>query len=124
MCGIVGYIGKNKKAKDAVIKGLERLEYRGYDSSGIAYINDNEVVIQKEKGSNIYYIYTSPQTTTSTSKMTSKEENINTKNDVNQHQNWCYSTSKMNIEIDNINNIKIEKEVLLNEFKRMCRYDF
>ena len=28
MCGIVGYIGKNKKAKDAVIKGLERLEYR------------------------------------------------------------------------------------------------
>ena len=50
MCGIVGYIGKNKKAKDAVIKGLERLEYRGYDSSGIAYVNDNEVVIQKEKG--------------------------------------------------------------------------
>ena len=50
MCGIVGYIGKNKKAKNAVIKGLERLEYRGYDSAGIAYVNDNEVVMQKEKG--------------------------------------------------------------------------
>ena len=50
MCGIVGYIGKNKKAKDAVIKGLERLEYRGYDSAGIAYVDDNEVVMQKEKG--------------------------------------------------------------------------
>lgn len=49
MCGIVGYIGKNKKAKNAVIKGLERLEYRGYDSAGIAYVDDNEVVMQKKK---------------------------------------------------------------------------
>ena len=31
MCGIVGYIGKNEKGKDVVIKCLERLEYRGYD---------------------------------------------------------------------------------------------
>lgn len=50
MCGIVGYIGKNKKAKDVVIRGLERLEYRGYDSAGIAFADNNEVVIQKEKG--------------------------------------------------------------------------
>ena len=50
MCGIVGYIGKNKKAKDVVIRGLERLEYRGYDSAGIAYADNNEVIIQKEKG--------------------------------------------------------------------------
>ncbi len=50
MCGIVGYIGKNKKAKDVVIRGLERLEYRGYDSAGIAYASNNEVIIQKEKG--------------------------------------------------------------------------
>ena len=46
MCGIVGYIGKNKKAKDAVIKGLERLEYRGYDSSGIAYVNDKKAELK------------------------------------------------------------------------------
>jgi glucosamine--fructose-6-phosphate aminotransferase (isomerizing) len=38
MCGIVGYIG-NKQAKDVVIKGLKRLEYRGYDSAGIAIVN-------------------------------------------------------------------------------------
>ena len=50
MCGIVGYIGRNKKAKDVVIRGLERLEYRGYDSAGIAFANNNEVIIQKEKG--------------------------------------------------------------------------
>ncbi len=50
MCGIVGYIGKNKRAKNVVINGLERLEYRGYDSAGIAFSNDNEIVIQKEEG--------------------------------------------------------------------------
>ena len=50
MCGIVGYIGKKYNALNVLISGLERLEYRGYDSSGIAYVNDNEVVIQKEKG--------------------------------------------------------------------------
>ena len=46
MCGIVGYIGKNKKAKDAVIKGLERLEYRGYDSAGVAYLKNNKINIK------------------------------------------------------------------------------
>ena len=50
MCGIVGYIGKNEKAKDVILKGLERLEYRGYDSAGIAYSLDNKVNIQKENG--------------------------------------------------------------------------
>ena len=93
----------NELSKQAFIKD--------FNASGSSYdrawkeLKDKKYAIQKEKGSNIYYIYTSPQTTTSTSKMTSKEENINTKNDVNQHQNWCYSTSKMNIEIDNIANI-------------------
>ena len=36
MCGITGYIGKNNNAIKVVIDGLESLEYRGYDSSGIA----------------------------------------------------------------------------------------
>lgn len=48
MCGIVGYIG-NKQASDIIVKGLERLEYRGYDSAGIALINGS-LDIKKGKG--------------------------------------------------------------------------
>lgn len=50
MCGIVGYIGK-KQAFPILIKGLQRLEYRGYDSAGVALINDSgELNVCKTKG--------------------------------------------------------------------------
>src|SRR5574344_1001908 len=50
MCGIVGYIGK-KDAYDILIKGLKRLEYRGYDSAGVALINSNgNLNVYKTKG--------------------------------------------------------------------------
>lgn len=49
MCGIVGYIG-NQDTKEILLKGLEKLEYRGYDSAGIAVINDDGVHVYKEKG--------------------------------------------------------------------------
>lgn len=50
MCGIVGYIG-SKEAYEILIKGLHRLEYRGYDSAGIALINGNrELSVYKAKG--------------------------------------------------------------------------
>lgn len=50
MCGIVGYIGK-KQAYPILIKGLHRLEYRGYDSSGVAIVNDGKNInIIKAKG--------------------------------------------------------------------------
>ena len=49
MCGIVGYIGK-AKASEVVIKGLERLEYRGYDSCGISYYNELEKEFITNKG--------------------------------------------------------------------------
>lgn len=49
MCGIVGYIGQ-KDAKEMVITGLKRLEYRGYDSAGICIVNHKDIGIYKEKG--------------------------------------------------------------------------
>lgn len=49
MCGIVGYIGK-RPAKWLLIEGLKRLEYRGYDSSGIAMINDGKIECIKAVG--------------------------------------------------------------------------
>ncbi|NGP45679.1 glutamine--fructose-6-phosphate transaminase (isomerizing) [Bacillaceae bacterium SIJ1] len=49
MCGIVGYIG-TEQAKDILLNGLERLEYRGYDSAGIALMNATNVEVYKEKG--------------------------------------------------------------------------
>lgn len=50
MCGIVGYIGK-KQAYPILIKGLKRLEYRGYDSAGVALVSDNgELHVYKTKG--------------------------------------------------------------------------
>ena len=49
MCGIVGYNGV-LDAKEILLKGLEKLEYRGYDSAGIAVHNEEGVTIFKEKG--------------------------------------------------------------------------
>src|SRR3989338_4251231 len=50
MCGIIGYIGE-KEANDILISGLECLEYRGYDSAGIAVISKNNIInINKKKG--------------------------------------------------------------------------
>jgi glutamine---fructose-6-phosphate transaminase (isomerizing) len=49
MCGIVGYIGNND-SKEILLKGLEKLEYRGYDSAGIAVMNEKGVHVFKEKG--------------------------------------------------------------------------
>ena len=46
MCGIIGYIG-NKHPKDILLEGLKNLEYRGYDSSGIALKNNNQIQIIK-----------------------------------------------------------------------------
>ena len=49
MCGIVGYIG-NKNATQVIINGLKRLEYRGYDSAGIALLGNDEIFVQKKTG--------------------------------------------------------------------------
>ncbi|MES2330303.1 MAG: glutamine--fructose-6-phosphate transaminase (isomerizing) [Bacteroidota bacterium] len=49
MCGIVGYTGP-REAFPVVLKGLKRLEYRGYDSSGVALLNDGKLNVYKKKG--------------------------------------------------------------------------
>lgn len=83
-------------------------------------LRDKKYAVQREEGSNIYYIYTSPQTA-STPKMTlennttSKLMSDNTKNDVDERQKWCQSTPKMNIEIDKQININNNKQNELNQ---------
>jgi glutamine---fructose-6-phosphate transaminase (isomerizing) len=49
MCGIIGYIGE-REANDILINGLQQLEYRGYDSAGIAIINNQNITIHKVEG--------------------------------------------------------------------------
>jgi glucosamine--fructose-6-phosphate aminotransferase (isomerizing) len=50
MCGILGYIGDHRKTVDVLLQGLTRLEYRGYDSSGIAVIQNGQSKVFKSKG--------------------------------------------------------------------------
>ena len=49
MCGIVGYVGE-KQAAPILLDGLSKLEYRGYDSAGIAVYDGNEIGMKKSKG--------------------------------------------------------------------------
>ena len=49
MCGIIGFTGK-KAARDIILNGLERLEYRGYDSAGVALLDDEKITVKKRTG--------------------------------------------------------------------------
>ena len=49
MCGIVGYLG-SKKASDILVEGLSKLEYRGYDSAGVAIVENGAITVEKRKG--------------------------------------------------------------------------
>ena len=49
VCGIVGYVG-NQQALDVVVEGLRRLEYRGYDSAGVAVVADGAIASTKRAG--------------------------------------------------------------------------
>ena len=49
MCGIVGYIG-HRDASEIILKGLKRLEYRGYDSAGLAVLNGSGLQVRRATG--------------------------------------------------------------------------
>ena len=49
MCGIVGYIG-NQNATSFLVEGLKRLEYRGYDSAGIALLQHGQIEVRRSVG--------------------------------------------------------------------------
>src|SRR5271163_4597857 len=49
MCGIIGFVGK-KAASPILLEGLRRLEYRGYDSAGVALLHEGSVLVRKKKG--------------------------------------------------------------------------
>lgn len=63
MCGIVGYVGEQKNAKEVIVEGLKRLEYRGYDSAGIALCREGSIEIRKHVGEirNLEKIITDPR---------------------------------------------------------------
>jgi glucosamine--fructose-6-phosphate aminotransferase (isomerizing) len=50
MCGIVGYVGRERRAMDVLMDGLRRLEYRGYDSAGVAICENGQVVVRRTLG--------------------------------------------------------------------------
>ena len=50
MCGIVGSIGREQSAMDVLLDGLESLEYRGYDSAGVAILNDGSIQLRRAVG--------------------------------------------------------------------------
>ena len=49
MCGIVGYVGP-RDATSIVVQGLRRLEYRGYDSAGLAVVQDGRIAVRRDVG--------------------------------------------------------------------------
>ncbi len=116
MCGIVGYVGP-KNAYPILIKGLKRLEYRGYDSAGIALINDcKELVVYKTKGkvNDLERLVSDKNTTGNIGIAHTRWATHGEPNDVNAHPHYSESKSLALIHNGIIENFKALKAELLN----------
>jgi len=111
MCGIVGYIG-NREAYPILMKGLQRLEYRGYDSAGVAVINKNgDLNVYKKKGkvSDLLEFATAQDVSGNIGIGHTRWATHGEPNDVNSHPHYSQSKNLVMIHngiIENYNSIK------------------
>ena len=110
MCGIVGYIGK-QKAVPILINGLSKLEYRGYDSAGIATIEKNKILVTKDKGrvKNLETLFENLQTTSTSGIAHTRWATHGKPSRINSHPH-CDNSSKISVVhngiIENYDDIK------------------
>ncbi len=120
MCGIVGYIGKNK-AVPVLIEGLKKLEYRGYDSAGVAVFNGGKIEVIKSKGrlSNLEEKLISIELSGAVGIGHTRWATHGEPNDINSHPHISHSG---NIAI--VHNGIIENYIQLKEFLQTKGYEF
>ena len=116
MCGIVGYIGK-RRAYDILIQGLHRLEYRGYDSSGVAMISESkELNIYKAKGKieALEHFATNKDLSGSIGIAHTRWATHGEPNDINAHPHYSQSGRLAMVHNGTIENYSVLKDALSN----------
>ena len=116
MCGIVGYIGK-RRAYDILIQGLHRLEYRGYDSSGVAMISESkELNIYKAKGKveALEHFATNKDLSGTIGIAHTRWATHGEPNDINAHPHFSQSGRLAMVHNGTIENYSVLKEALSN----------
>ena len=117
MCGIVGYMG-SQQAVPILMKGLHRLEYRGYDSAGIALINDNgDLSVYKSKGkvSDLEKLISDKNTTGTIGIAHTRWATHGEPNEVNAHPHYSEHKNLALIHNGIIENYKALKMELMNK---------
>ena len=120
MCGIVGYIG-GKKAVPIILNGLKKLEYRGYDSAGIAFLDNSDLKVIKCKG-RIFYLEEKLKESIQDSMIGIGHTRWATHgepNDINSHPHIS-SSGKVSV----VHNGIIENYIKLKEFLKNKGYNF
>lgn len=117
MCGIVGYVGENR-AKEKIIDGLKRLEYRGYDSAGIALPIDGKIQIRKHVGEikNLEKIISEPDFDSSLGIGHTRWATHGAPSDVNSHPHANEDNSIAIVHNGIIENYQEIKEWLVKEY--------